>query len=107
MKSPFPGMDPFIEGSGLWEGFHNHFVEAIYRAISTVLPQNYTIDTATRSYVVLVETEGKKERLAKPDVTITEPTVEKKSRKKRGGLVVAEPGEGPDSVPMQAFIAEE
>lgn len=23
MKSPFPGMDPYIEACGLWEGFHN------------------------------------------------------------------------------------
>jgi hypothetical protein len=107
MKSPFPGMDPYIEGSGLWEGFHNHFVESIYRAIAAVLPQHYTIDTATRSYVVLVETEGKNERLAKPDVTITETRGEKKSRKKKGVVAVAEPGEGPDSLPMQAFIAEE
>ena len=33
MKSPFPGMDPYIEGSGLWEDFHNHLVEGIYRAM--------------------------------------------------------------------------
>ena len=24
MKSPFPGMDPFLEMDGLWEGFHGH-----------------------------------------------------------------------------------
>jgi Protein of unknown function (DUF4058) len=22
MKSPFPGMDPYIEGTGRWEDFH-------------------------------------------------------------------------------------
>ena len=23
MRSPFPGMDPFIEAQGLWEDYHN------------------------------------------------------------------------------------
>jgi hypothetical protein len=107
MKSPFPGMDPYLEACGLWERFHHHFIEAIYRAIATALPSGYTVDTATRSYVVLVETEGKKEHLAKPDVTITEAATAKKPRKKKGNLAVAEPAETAESVPMQAFIAEE
>lgn len=106
MKSPFPGMDPYIEACGLWEGFHNHLIEAIYQAIAVVLPAGYAVDTAVRSYVVLVESEGKKERLAKADVTITEPASRKRSRKKTGGVAVMEPDEGAESVPMQAFIAE-
>ena len=107
MKSPFPGMDPYLEARGLWEGFHNHLIEAIYRAIAPALPQGYTIDTPVRSYVVLMESEGKKEHLAKSDVTITEAATAKKPRKKKAGVTVAEPDETPDSVPMQAFIAEE
>jgi hypothetical protein len=107
MKSPFPGMDPYFEACGLWEGFHGHLIESIYRAIAPVLPRGYTVDTAVRSYVVLMESEGKKERLAKPDVTITEPAPAKRPRKKRGGVVVAEPGPTAESVPMQAFVAEE
>jgi hypothetical protein len=26
MKSPFPGMDPYYEACGLWEGFHNRLI---------------------------------------------------------------------------------
>jgi hypothetical protein len=29
MKSPFPGMDSYIEACGLWGDFHNHRIEAI------------------------------------------------------------------------------
>ena len=29
MKSPFPGMDPYIEACGLWEGFHNRLIAKI------------------------------------------------------------------------------
>jgi uncharacterized protein DUF4058 len=106
MKSPFPGMDPYIETSGLWEDFHNHLIEEIYRAIAKVLPRGYFANTAVRSYVVVVESEGKDVSLAKPDVTITQPA-EKKPRKSKGGVAVAEPAEDAESVPMQAFIAEE
>jgi Protein of unknown function (DUF4058) len=106
MKSPFPGMDPSIEACGLWEGFHGHLIEAIYQAVATVLPRGYTADTATRSYVVLMEAEGKKEHLAKPDVTVTEPVAGKKPRKQKGGVAVAEPDAAAESVPMRAFVAE-
>ena len=88
MKSPFPGMDPYIEACRLWEGFHNHLIEAIYRAIASVLPRGYIADTAVRSYIVLMQPEGKKENLAKPDVAVAEPA----------GVA--------ESVPMRAFVAE-
>ncbi len=106
MKSPFPGMDPYIEACGLWEGFHNHLVEEIYRAIARVLPRGYTADTAVRSYIVVMGPEGKDEHRAKPDVAITEPAPGKKTRKKVGraaaGPVVEESG----SIVMEAFLAE-
>ena len=82
MRSPFPGMDPYIEACGLWEGFHGHLIEAIYQALAPVLPRGYTIDTAVRSYVVLMEAESKREQLAKSYVTVTEPAGKKKPRKK-------------------------
>jgi len=103
MKSPFPGMDPYIEACGLWEGFHGHLIEAIYQAVAKVLPRGYIVDTAVRSYVVLMGSEGKDESLAKPDVAVTQAAAGKKPRKKKGGVAVAEDAE---SVPMQAFIAE-
>jgi hypothetical protein len=68
MKSPFPGMDPYIEACGLWEGFHNRLIHKIDESLAPALPRGYTIDTAVRSYIVLVEAEGKREHLAKPDV---------------------------------------
>ena len=73
MKSPFPGMDPYIEACSLWEGFHSHLIEAIFQTIAPVLPRGYTIDTGVRSYVVVMDSEGKKDHLAKPDLAVTEP----------------------------------
>src|ERR1700722_2661081 len=80
MKSPFPGMDPYIEECGLWEGFHHHLIEDIYRTVAAALPRGYTVNTPARSYIVLTQ-------------------------KGKGGAVVAETDET-EAVPMQAFIAE-
>ena len=38
MKSPFPGMDPFIEAYGLWEDFHPHLIEKIYETLADSVP---------------------------------------------------------------------
>jgi Protein of unknown function (DUF4058) len=105
MKSPFPGMDPFIEAFGLWEGFHGHLIEAIYQAIATVLPRGYTAVTAVRSYVVLMEAEGKDEYLARPDIAVTRPASGKKPPKKKVSGKATAAAELEESVPMQAFIA--
>jgi hypothetical protein len=105
MKSPFPGMDPYIEACGLWGGFHNRLIYKIDEALAQVLPTGYTIDTLVRTYVVLVETAGKNPHLAKADVTVTE-SAGKKPRKRKGGAAVLEAAPDGESVPMQAFIAE-
>jgi hypothetical protein len=98
-------MDPYIEACGLWEGFHGHLIEAIYQAVARVLPVGYSVDTAVRSYVVLWESEGKSEHLAKPDVAVTERSP-KKRRPKKDGVAVAAPAGEAESVLMQAFVAE-
>jgi hypothetical protein len=99
-------MDPYIETSGVWEGFHHRLIESIYRAIATQLPCGYTPSTATRSYVAMIEEEGKRDHLANPDIATVEPMRSKKSRKKKGSLAVAGVPEYAGSVRMQAFVAE-
>jgi hypothetical protein len=59
MKSPFPGMDPYIETAGLWEDFHSHLIEKIYDALAESVPDRYLVRTGECSYVVLVGAEGK------------------------------------------------
>jgi Protein of unknown function (DUF4058) len=56
MNSPFPGMDPFIEGFGLWEDFHHNLITEIQGAISAALPERYVVRAGERSFA-LVETE--------------------------------------------------
>src|SRR5260370_32659104 len=106
MKSPFPGLDAYIEVGGLWGGFHNRLIHKIDEALAQILPQGYIIDTAVRSYIVMLESEGKTEHLAKPDVAVTEAADKKKPRKKKGGVAVGEPPEAAEALRMRAFVAE-
>ena len=59
MKSPFPGMDPYIEECGLWGDFHLSLIHEIKNALVQVAPQRYLVRAGERSYLVLVESEGR------------------------------------------------
>ncbi len=107
MKSPFPGMDPYIEDSGLWGDFHSHLIEKIYEQLAEVAPERYLVRTQERSYLVLVESEGKVSHPFYPDVSVTATEGRKKTPRKRGGTAVAEPAEEVEPVTMRAFIEEE
>jgi hypothetical protein len=105
VKSPFPGRDPFIEACGLWSDFHGHLVEKIYDTVSSALPAGYLARTGERSYVVLVEAEGKAEHSFLPDVTLPGPAGRQSATatpgSTEGSVLKAE------SVEMRAFVEAE
>ena len=68
MRSPFPGMDPYIEAAGLWEDFHHNLITEIQGAISAILPERYLVRAGERSYVTLSAHGGQEEFLTQPDV---------------------------------------
>src|SRR5207302_4244819 len=41
MPSPFPGMDPYLENTDFWEGFHNGFMHYVQEDLQPRLPENY------------------------------------------------------------------
>src|SRR5262249_10891473 len=71
MRSPFPGMDPYIEARGLWGDFHHDLISEIKYALAQSAPERYLVRAGERSYVVLVEQEGKTSRPFLPDVSVT------------------------------------
>jgi hypothetical protein len=107
MKSPFPGMDPYIEACGLWEDFHGHLIQKIYESVASDLPEGYFAQTGTRAYVVVAGSEGKREHLLKPDVGVAEAAGKKRPRRPRSSVAVAESEEPVEPVEMRPFIAEE
>ena len=106
MKSPFPGMDPFIEACGLWGDFHTHLIERIYERLADAVPERYLVRTGERSYVVLVESEEKTGHPFLPDVTVTAPRGRKKTSK-IGGAALAELADEVEPVTMRAIVLEE
>lgn len=72
MRSPFPGMDPYIEACGLWEDFHHNLITEIQGAISALLPERYVVRAGERSYVVLSARNGEEEFLTQPDVGVSQ-----------------------------------
>jgi len=72
MRSPFSGMDPFIEGQGKWEDFHNKLLGDIERHLSERLPTRYTVRLGERSYIDYLDPRSERagELIFKPDVGI-------------------------------------
>ena len=73
MLSPFPGMDPFLEGSGEWSDFHSCFPLAAKNLLAPQLPPGFVA-------------------LAEKEVYIHEPTAEERGRllgRTDGGVALA------------------
>jgi hypothetical protein len=107
MKSPFPGMDPYIEACKLWGDFHRDLISDIKRSLARSAPERYLVRTEERSYLVLVEAEGKQDYSFLPDVSVTTSTRAKPGSPKGSGVAVAEPDEDVEPAVLRAFIEEE
>jgi hypothetical protein len=105
MKSPFPGMDPFIEACGLWEDFYDELIGEIKRHLAAALPAGYLARTSKRSYVVLAEANGKEEHSFLPDVSVTGSPFRPATAGKQ--KTASAPVEEADSVELRAFIERE
>jgi hypothetical protein len=69
MKSPFPGMDPFLELPAFWSDFHSTFVNYWREAIADALPLQYEATLGERVYLIEHDPEARK--LGYPDVAVT------------------------------------
>jgi hypothetical protein len=105
-KSPFPGMDPYIEEVGfLWPDFHSKLIREIERALSGALPDRYFIQTGERSYIVLAGIDEKEKNAFLPDVGVFTPRRGEPQRQAEGVAVEELQGDA-DVVTMRAFIDE-
>jgi hypothetical protein len=70
MRSPFPGMDPFIESFGLWEDFHSKLIGELERSLSSLVPERYVVRTGERAYVSIGGAIGDEGQDFLPDVVL-------------------------------------
>lgn len=68
MASPFPGMDPYLEGPE-WPDFHSTFVHAWREAIADELPDDYVARLDERVYLIEPDTEVRKRII--PDIAVS------------------------------------
>lgn len=69
MSSPFPGMDPFIEGQK-WEDFHHEIISVVRESLVPRVRPRYEVSVEERVYVER-QTNGRR-GLIIPDVTMLE-----------------------------------
>jgi hypothetical protein len=106
MKSPFPGMDPYIEAAGMWPDFHDDLINEIKRALAAALPQRYFVQTGERSYVVLASDNGKEVKPFLPDIGVLSSDAAEASIQGIPQAVAVEGGEEVAGITMHAFIDE-
>ncbi|HVA50872.1 MAG TPA: DUF4058 family protein [Pirellulales bacterium] len=83
MRSPFPGMDPFLEQPAYWPDFHATFVNYWREAIADLLPPTYEATLGERVYPV--ERDPDERKLGYPDVAVTRDDGPLPSRPHAGG----------------------
>lgn len=66
MPSPFPGMDPWLEGPGVFPDIHDALIFLLREALNAVLPKGFRARGANRIWM-------DEERHRQPDVSITRP----------------------------------
>src|SRR5450432_3589253 len=71
MPSPFPGMDPYLEGSP-WDSFHAEFISEIGRYLNSRLPTKYVAHVERRFVPDLSDDLSIAETEVYPDVAVVQ-----------------------------------
>src|SRR5712691_12417678 len=69
MASPFPGMDPYIETSGMWPDFHGTMLSAMRADLNANLPTGYAASIELYVWAGDVESRAASETM-EPDVHV-------------------------------------
>jgi hypothetical protein len=90
MRSPFPGVDPYIEDRGLWRGFHTSLLVRIQTALNESLPEAY-ISTIEED-IHVARADGDFVRLVRPDALVgRDPEAHSGYNRGSSSLAIAEP----------------
>jgi hypothetical protein len=71
MPSPFPGMNPYLEGPEFWSGFHHLLIAALLELLAPQLQPKYIVAIERRIYEVIGENPL---LVGIPDVMVQHPT---------------------------------
>jgi hypothetical protein len=85
-------MDPYLEESGIWSGFHLRLIVAISSALQKLLPKGLYVDIDEHVWLRNEEEGDERTVVGRPDVFVADRTPHVKSRPpSRSGVLLAEP----------------
>lgn len=101
MKSPFPGMDPYLEHPSLWPDVHDSLIVAIRDALTPLVAPKYYVGLERRAYLLDVDEDV---FVGRPDVSLatTESATEPQPGPTTGTLAP-----GADVVTVDVPVVEE
>jgi hypothetical protein len=82
MRSPFPGMDPYLEDPGGWGGVHDALIALLREELNRRLGPGYIADGGTRVYIISPE----EQRWIFPDVFVVETPASQAPTTARGAI---------------------
>jgi len=88
MGSPFPGVDPFLEGQGVWADFHHTFITTWRELVMRKVPTNYI--ARVEEHVYLDRSRGDEPGERVPDIVVEQSGPVGQPRFS-GGAATAEP----------------
>ncbi len=83
-QSPFPGMDPYLEGPDLWPDVHSSLMTIFREQLAPLLTPKYVAELNTQIVIDSFGDNPPEIESALPDVTVTQPRI---IREERAGLV--------------------
>jgi hypothetical protein len=90
MGSPFPGVDPFLEGQDVWHDFHQTFIVTWRELLMRKLPAQYI--ARVEEFVYLDRSRGDGyEGVRIPDLAIDRRTKKRRTRPSKADVVTLEP----------------
>lgn len=101
MRSPFPGMDPYLEQNGRWAGFHVRLNVHIAEALQQLVAPNYYIEIDKNTYLSIFPDVD--ELIGRPDVLITSSPTAIATQPVQASLMQAEPHIA--TLPMREEVA--
>ncbi len=73
MRSPFPGMDPYLEANAIWPDLHDALAGEIRNELNQALPASYYARLEMRTEVGIVEEDGIRQRIVPGIVVVRQP----------------------------------
>lgn len=101
MRSPFPGIDPYVEAQGHWPDFHAGFMTYLRDVLDERLPENYVAHLEEQ--VQLVRTPRESIAVIRPDLAVLRDPDLASSPRELGGVATLVPV----AIPLETSLVEE